>query len=605
MSVADELAPGRERSARLVSRALPVVAASAALAFLIFSTVGYEPIKRAMDALSFDGDAETFSPHLHATLVAASRVAGALLAAAALLLLRSRQAVERVLANLADDTVGYLRQSRIAVLDAIKAETPTHVGAVLAIIMLGIALRVRVVSQPINYDEAFTFIVYANRPWLIAWANYSEPNNHLLHTLLAHVSTSIFGSAVWALRLPALIAGILMIPLSYLAARRLAGRNEAVVVSALTAVTPVLIAYSICARGYTMLVDFFLLAVVCGLDLVASRSRPPWPVFVVSCVLGTFTLPTFVYAYGGLVLWLVLAGRRDPANEALRSRTIARYIAWTLFFVVLCYMPGLVTSGLRAGIAYAHSSAAPSAFMSAVWRQLASVGRDFMRGLPAAMVVALGASAALGVIRLRRATSGSILLLPLVALPALTVPLQRTLAPARVWVYLLPIFFVYAASGAIAAVRWSTTQLVQTRPQFINAAAVAIALIIGVQSTFRLQSRYTEWNSPQEIYAHDDLDEVAGYLKASLASNDALTVAPFIDFPLEYYLRRHGVSISFLRRPPAHPARVVVLANDMVRQPLEHVLTTNGYDPKTTQVQLLRRFTYSTLYQVDPRADER
>jgi hypothetical protein len=51
----------RSRAARLVARLLPAIAALAATALLIFSALGYEPIKAYMDSLSFDGDAFTFS----------------------------------------------------------------------------------------------------------------------------------------------------------------------------------------------------------------------------------------------------------------------------------------------------------------------------------------------------------------------------------------------------------------------------------------------------------------------------------------------------------------------------------------------------------------
>src|SRR6185436_7989359 len=140
-----------------------------------------------------------------------------------------------------------------------------------------------------------------------------------------------------------LVAGIVTIPLAYVTARRLAGRHEALIVIALTATAPILIAYSVCARGYTMLIDFFLLAVVCALDLIAWRSTQPWPIFVIWCTLAFFTLPTFIYPFGALLMWLYLAGRRDPTNMALRTPAIARAAAWTVALTALCYAPAMVT----------------------------------------------------------------------------------------------------------------------------------------------------------------------------------------------------------------------------------------------------------------------
>jgi len=603
MSEVDELTPAADRSARVLSRVLPMAAALAAIALLMFSAARFERIKAYMDALSFDGDAETFSRPLFATLARTARIAAVVLACAAAVLVQSRRRIERLLAGLAAHMFGYVRHTTRAAGEALRTETGAHTMVVLAAIALGVALRSRVLWQPINYDESFTYIVYANRPWLIAWANYSEPNNHLLHTLLAHVSTGLFGNAVWAIRLPAFVAGILTIPLAYVAARRLAGRHEALIVIVLTATAPILIAYSVCARGYTMLIDFFLLAVVCALDLIEWRSTQPWPIFVLWCTLGFFTLPTFLYSFGALLVWLFLAGRSDPSNLALRVPAIARAVAWTMALTTACYAPAMATSGLQAGITFSRGTAPAMAFLATLWRPLNGVWFDFMRGMPVAMSAAIAACAIVGIIRLWRTTSGVILLAPLLALPALTVPVQRVLAPTRVWIYFLPLVFVYAAAGSIAAVGWLAARL-HAGPSLVGATAATLALAVGLHGATGLPARYTEWNGAYEIYAHTDLDEVARYLKTSLASGDALVVGGLLDFPLEYHLRILDVPIASLRRRPPHPARVIVLANDSVNQPVQRVLTINGYDPARTPVRLVRRFTYSSLYELKPAHSE-
>jgi len=224
----------------------------------------------------------------------------------------------------------------------------------------------------------------------------------------------------------------------------------------------------------------------------------------------------------------------------------------------------------------------------------------FMRGMPAAMIAAMAACVLVGVVRLWRTASGGILLAPLLALPAITVPVQRVLAPTRVWIYFLPLLFTYAATGLMAVVEWIGARLRLAGPPMASATAATLAFAIGLHGATGLPARYTEWNDDYEIYAHTDLDAVAGYLKTSLASGDALVVGGLLDFPLEYHLRILGVPIASLRRPPPRPARVIVLANDSVNQPVQRVLTINGYDPARTTVRLIRRFTYSSLYELEP-----
>jgi hypothetical protein len=63
-----------------------------------------------------------------------------------------------------------------------------------------------------------------------------------------------------------------------------------------------------------------------------------------------------------------------------------------------------------------------------------SIWIDFMRGLPSAMIAAAAACPVAGIVRRWCTASGGIMLVPLLALPAFTVPVQRTLAPPRAWI---------------------------------------------------------------------------------------------------------------------------------------------------------------------------
>jgi hypothetical protein len=180
---------------------------------------------------------------------------------------------------------------------------------------------------------------------------------------------------------------------------------------------------------------------------------------------------------------------------------------------------------------------------------------------------------------------------------------------ALVLSYLLPVaatlaaiaFVMFSATPferSMAAVEWVGTRLVHAGPSM--ASGTALALAIGAHGASGLPPCYTEWNDACEIYAHSDLDAVAAYLKTSLARGDALVAGGLLDFPLEYHLRVLDVPIASLRRPPPRPTRVIVLANESVNQPVARVLKINGYDPARTNVRLVRRFTYSSLYELEP-----
>src|SRR5687767_3647056 len=71
------------------------------------------------------------------------------------------------------------------------------------IMLIGLYLRSIDLNQPIAYDEAYTFIHFASRPFKHILADYSAPNNHIFHTILVGISYRLFGGEAWALRLPA------------------------------------------------------------------------------------------------------------------------------------------------------------------------------------------------------------------------------------------------------------------------------------------------------------------------------------------------------------------------------------------------------------------
>src|SRR3990172_4791582 len=113
-------------------------------------------------------------------------------------------------------------------------------------------------SQPMQHDEAYTFIAFASRPFWIAISDYSLPNNHVFHTLLVYLAYHLLGDQPWIIRLPAFLAGVAIIPLTYAAAALFYNRKVGLLSAGLAAASPLLIDYSANARGYTLICAFTL-----------------------------------------------------------------------------------------------------------------------------------------------------------------------------------------------------------------------------------------------------------------------------------------------------------------------------------------------------------
>src|SRR5512138_288777 len=187
----------------------------------------------------------------------------------------------------------------------VPEKDPPYVFLFLGVItLIGLVLRLLEIDKPIAYDEAYTFINFASRPFKHILADYSAPNNHIFHTILVGIATRLFGGEPWAIRLPAFLAGTLMAPVMYLTARRFFSRAQALGAAALVAVMPVFIDYSVNGRGYTILFVLALLLVNFGGILVTRQSKSALIAYGSTAALGFYTIPIFLYPMAGISLWV-------------------------------------------------------------------------------------------------------------------------------------------------------------------------------------------------------------------------------------------------------------------------------------------------------------
>src|SRR5687767_1863319 len=128
--------------------------------------------------------------------------------------------------------------------DAWRNEPREHQLALVWLVTIAIAMRALYLGQPMRYDEAVTYMYFVRLPWSEALSTYTYPNNHLFHTLLAKASVTVFGNLPWALRLPAFVAGVLVVPATYMVARAIYGSRPALFAAAIVATSGTLVLYS-------------------------------------------------------------------------------------------------------------------------------------------------------------------------------------------------------------------------------------------------------------------------------------------------------------------------------------------------------------------------
>lgn len=467
-----------------------------------------------------------------------------------------------------------------------RSEIPTLL-AVVVITLVGLLLRLQYLFQPIRYDEAFTLTNFAAVPLWVGLSSYYAPNNHLLHTLLVHVTQSVFGTAEWALRVPAFIAGVLLIPMTYLAGRSVYSPAGGVLAAALVAGSAVFVEFSTNARGYTLLSLILLTLIALATQLTRAWTLAGLSIWSVIAALGFFTIPIMLYGWGAVLVWLVLSAPR--AQRRARLYDIVRSVRWTLLVTLFLYTPVLVRTGLQ--LLVMNRFVEPltwSSFVSEWPAAAASVWRDWMRHLPheAQIVLVCGFMISLigGWIVPRTSVP-----LPLAAFAwsAPVVLVQRVVPFERVWLFLLPPFFMAAADGVVLVVR----PLFKRIPERVGTSVVGVA---GVGLALFLSSRVAI-SQPHPI---PKIDAASAFLATYLRSGDRVVAEVPVDWPLRYYFARRGLSTDYLRpdRTASPDGRTIVAVDEAEGQTFEAVTNASGLSSGSRKQ--LQTFDTLSLYEL-------
>lgn len=141
-----------------------------------------------------------------------------------------------------------------------------------AILGIGAWLRMQdICTRGLEYDEIWTLNNYAKKSAYTIFTEVSTPNNHVFHSLMVKLTTSTLGDSFIAIRLPALIAGLLIIllvpPLTMLLWR---DRLTTLLATAFCSFNAALIYYSQTARGYSIQ-TLMILLVAYGIILLEKR----------------------------------------------------------------------------------------------------------------------------------------------------------------------------------------------------------------------------------------------------------------------------------------------------------------------------------------------
>lgn len=417
----------------------------------------------------------------------------------------------------------------------------------MAILAIGIALRAYFLAQPMRYDESFTFTNFVNRGvWDLFY--YPLPNNHVFHTLLVKAATELYGPHPASIRLPAFLAGIAAIPLTFWLCRIVICDKAGAFAALAMSVYPYMVLYSTTARGYSILVVLVLALLIVGILMSRRISLLGCVLFSLIASLGLLTMPSMLYAIAGVYFWILcLLIIRQNRLRTISYRFLLPSVTLLFVFTFVLYTPTIVASnGIVSIVANPYVQSSPwNDFFGQVAPHSREVMSEVSRDLPSSILLICLVLIVVGTLgALYKRNPELLLLLPCTLIGASIVFVTIHSVPyTRTWIFFLPIAFVTVDAGLM----YITERFLHRRRIII----ASLSLMIGILYAASLVSRNAVAKYP-DTGLFPEASTIVDLLKPMLKNGDAIFAAVPTDDPLMFYLWYSTVSAN-----PTHSVRYI------------------------------------------------
>ena len=452
-----------------------------------------------------------------------------------------------------------------------KRTSASHKRFVIFLILVGVALRASLLLRPITYDEAFAYVEFATQPLGKLLSDYRDPANQLLHTLLTKFSTGLFGVGRVQLRLPAFVAGVLVMPLFYIFVRAMFNRYIALMALALVAASGPLVEYSALARGFSMGWLCFVTALVLGRHMIKENNAVSAVAIGVVCALGMWAVPTMAYA-ALLIYWWMLFSLTAQYENTVQKRIMTWLLSLVVFVVVtgLVYMPVILEHGFDQLLH--HRTVAEQG-----WYYFKLHHQDRAFDLWAYLIdsssVWIAVPGIIGMLYAAFISSKFRFLAFAMLLGAMPlVFVQTIIGPPQVWLYALFIFHLSTAIAVFYLLKFLQEKLFTRLGKRTRTAASALVLLV----LFASLGMPMAWERSSGM---PEARTCVAYAVRELTTGDKLFVQHPWDWPVKFSAIELGLSFDMLTGTPAPNVKVLVACSPIDEQSVRSVLLHNAQDP--------------------------
>jgi 4-amino-4-deoxy-L-arabinose transferase-like glycosyltransferase len=464
-------------------------------------------------------------------------------------------------------------------------------AAIIGITTLAVIGRLMLLWEPMRFDEAVSWAYYVGRSWGTIVGTYQQPNNHVFYSLLAKISAAGAGYPPWALRLPALLAGVAIVPLIWAVGRRFADNTTAMLAAGLAVGSTQLMLYSINARGYSLVVALFLVMLLVADRLRDESTNARWAAFIALGAIGFYTIPIMLYPLGVVTTWLALSSRAldRPARKPFLIRLVAAFVI-AIGIAGLLYLPIIMTAGLDALLGNKFVSPSPwDVFLMELPSNFGGTLGRWTSPFPWWATPVLTILALLGMLRPKLSERPSLVLAAFLWCTALLFATHR--APFfRVWLFLLPLFLLSVARGITWCVRRALKrEMWRSEWPPIAFAAATLALAIATHSVAE----------NDDTGAFRPAKQMTAVLAPLLRAGDrVLAPIPSIG-PMLYYFPHAGADTTLLTIPIQRASRAYIVLDPRSGQSLEWAVRAGMINPNEfPEPKLLAKYPDGELWEV-------
>lgn len=402
-------------------------------------------------------------------------------------------------------------------------------------LIIGFGVGSYYMSQPMRYDESYTFLNFVNRTPLHIFF-YPLPNNHVLHTILVKIVTFILGANPVTIRLIAFWAGIGCIPLTFNLCRQL--KQSGIFAGFAISIFPFLVFFSTNARGYTLLTLLTLILASVGLQVIKKPSIAGTILISVIASLGMLTMPSMLFPIAGLYCWfviLLIINKRDL--KTIFYRFIIPCSFFTAIFTLVLYLPVIIVSrGIETIINNRFVKPQPwTEFLSNVFPHIINTISSIFRDISGFLLFPFTILFLIGIFYyIKKSDFSSFLLLPSILIgSAIVFFLRHTIPFDRTWIFLIPFIILVADAGFTFII-----ERVSRKVQTLIFLTMVLTSIISARSMISSNSigMYTDTGFfPEAPIAAKFIKSLTAEKGREFVIESKLPVKPPLSFYLWYY----------------------------------------------------------------------